>query len=342
MNKHKGNLSKITAIFAKFEVFLACLFARVLQGYLKMASFTCEEALAMVFYDSESEFSEGSDESNDEGESINLYDENSSEMEQTVGNIADSSVSNHDPTNIDWEFYSYLGPFESDWLPKYSEKPGILIETTDFESVDYFYTFFPEEAFKLITEETNRYADQFFDTLVDFSLSSKFSAWSDTCVDEIKPFAALQIAMGLCNKPAISDYWNTYWLTTINFGDVMSRNRFQLLQTFLHLSNTANQVPRGQEGYNPLFKIQPLLDICNPLYLKRYKPKKCLPIDESIIKFKGRIFFRQYMPLKPTKWGIKAFLLCEAESGYCLKLRFTQEKILLNGLKIIYCQIMWY
>ena len=123
-----------------------------------MASFTCKEALAMVFYDSESEFNEGSDESNDEGESINLYDENSGEMGQTVGDIADSSVSNHDPTNIDWAFYS-LDPFESVWLPKYNEKPAILIETTDFEPVDYFYTFFPEKAFKLIVEETNRYAD---------------------------------------------------------------------------------------------------------------------------------------------------------------------------------------
>ena len=44
-----------------------------------MASFTCEEALAMVFYDSGSEFSKGSDESNDEGERIN-FEENSSEM----------------------------------------------------------------------------------------------------------------------------------------------------------------------------------------------------------------------------------------------------------------------
>ena len=45
----------------------------------------------------------------------------------------------------------------------------------------------------------------------------------------------------------------------------------------------------------------------------------CSSIDESMIKFKGCIFFRQYMPKKPTKWGIKAFVLCEAERGYCLK-----------------------
>ena len=104
--------------------------------------------------------------------------------------------------NIHWEFYSYIDPFDSDWLPEYKKTSGILIETTDFEPVDCFYSFFPEEAFKLIAEETNRYADQFFDTPVDFPPSSRFHAWSDTSVEEIKAFVALQIAMGLCNKPA--------------------------------------------------------------------------------------------------------------------------------------------
>ena len=64
-------------------------------------------------------------------------------------------------------FYSYLDPYESNWTGEYKKTSGILIEITDFESVDYFYSFFPQEAFKLIAEETNRYADQFFDTPVD-------------------------------------------------------------------------------------------------------------------------------------------------------------------------------
>jgi hypothetical protein len=38
-----------------------------------------------------------------------------------------------------------------------------------------------------------------------------------------------------------------------------------------------------------------------------------------MIKFKGRIFFRQYLPAKPTKWGIKTFALCESNTGYGLR-----------------------
>ncbi|XP_041346649.1 piggyBac transposable element-derived protein 4-like [Gigantopelta aegis] len=39
-------------------------------------------------------------------------------------------------------------------------------------------------------------------------------------------------------------------------------------------------------------------------------------LDESMIKFKGRLGFRQYMPAKPIKWGVKMWSLCEADTGY--------------------------
>ena len=37
-----------------------------------------------------------------------------------------------------------------------------------------------------------------------------------------------------------------------------------------------------------------------------------------MIAYKGRVRFKQYVPSKPTKWGIKAFELCDSLSGYCL------------------------
>jgi hypothetical protein len=37
-----------------------------------------------------------------------------------------------------------------------------------------------------------------------------------------------------------------------------------------------------------------------------------------MIRFKGRLYFRQYMPNKPIKWGIKVWAMCESTSGYCL------------------------
>ena len=35
-----------------------------------------------------------------------------------------------------------------------------------------------------------------------------------------------------------------------------------------------------------------------------------------MIRFKGRVFFRQYMPKKPIKWGIKVWTLAGSKNGY--------------------------
>ena len=44
-----------------------------------------------------------------------------------------------------------------------------------------------------------------------------------------------------------------------------------------------------------------------------------MAIDEGMIGYKGRLSFKQYMPAKPTKYGIKLFAICDSVTGYCLK-----------------------
>ena len=41
-----------------------------------------------------------------------------------------------------------------------------------------------------------------------------------------------------------------------------------------------------------------------------------MSIDEAMIRYKGRLFFRQYMPKKPIKWGIKVWMVADAKKGY--------------------------
>jgi len=40
-----------------------------------------------------------------------------------------------------------------------------------------------------------------------------------------------------------------------------------------------------------------------------------LAVDKVIVKFKGRVIFRQYIPKKRNHFGIKIHELCD-ESGY--------------------------
>ena len=106
----------------------------------------------------------------------------------------------------------------------------------------------------------------------------------------------------------------------------MLGRRFEVLMTYLHLNDSSNQQPQGSPDYDKLYKIRPLLDLVISAVKSVYIPEKYISIDESIIGFKGRLSFVQYMPKKPTKWGIKAWVLAESATGYAWNLQlYTGE-----------------
>jgi hypothetical protein len=43
-------------------------------------------------------------------------------------------------------------------------------------------------------------------------------------------------------------------------------------------------------------------------------PKTNATFDESMIKFKGRMSFRQYLPAKPTKMGVKLWNMADSDT----------------------------
>ena len=98
----------------------------------------------------------------------------------------------------------------------------------------------------------------------------------------------------------------------------MLRTRF--LQILCHLHFVDNSLAPGPDSsnFNKLYKIQPLLDLIIPRSRAVYKPERQLAVDETLIKFKGKVQFRQFIPIKPGRFGIKAFTLAESTSGYVL------------------------
>jgi hypothetical protein len=96
----------------------------------------------------------------------------------------------------------------------------------------------------------------------------------------------------------------------------MSSRRFELLMQFFHISS-----PPEQPTTDKLQKIRPVMDRVVNNYMAAYIPTKDLSVDESIILFKGRLSWVQFMPKKPHKWGLKAWVLADASNGYA----FIQE-----------------
>ena len=70
-------------------------------------------------------------------------------------------------------------------------------------------------------------------------------------------------------------------------------------------------------GHDKLFKVRNLLDLLMYKFDKEYNLHQEFTVDEAMKPvFKGRLALKQYMKDKPTKWGIKAFVLYNARSGY--------------------------
>ena len=51
-----------------------------------------------------------------------------------------------------------------------------------------------------------------------------------------------------------------------------------------------------------------------------------MAVDEAMIPFKGRLGFKQYMKDKPSKWGIKVFVIADSISGCVYRLHVYTGK----------------
>ena len=75
-----------------------------------------------------------------------------------------------------------------------------------------------------------------------------------------------------------------------------------------------------------LFKVRRLLDLVLPKFESEFTLHAPVTIDEAMIPFKGRLSFKQYIKNNPIKWGIKAFVLSDAGSGYVYKMQVYTGK----------------
>ena len=69
-----------------------------------------------------------------------------------------------------------------------------------------------------------------------------------------------------------------------------------------------------------IYKIQMLLDLLLHKFQEHFYPFQDLSADETMVGFRGRFGSTQYTPYKPIKWGIKAFTLVDAKTGYMLNI----------------------
>jgi hypothetical protein len=90
-------------------------------------------------------------------------------------------------------------------------------------------------------------------------------------------------------------YWTKDELCPILFcSGVMPRDHFLTILKYLHFADSEN--PPTQDGEDPnydrLWKIRQIFDVRNSNFSELYHPT----VNEVIVKFKGKVVFRQYIP----------------------------------------------
>ena len=169
-------------------------------------------------------------------------------------------------------------------------------EPKDDSPYNYFKYFVTSNMFEYLAEESNHYAHQ----------KAGFSLQASAC--ELETFVGLFFHMGLVQMPAVGCYWETY-IHYNPIADVMSRQRFQKLASYMHIAN--NLTVTEENKNDKVWKIRRWCDDLNSNFLK-VSPSENQCIDEVMVAFKGRSILKQYLPKKPRKWGFKLWARCSS------------------------------
>ena len=110
-------------------------------------------------------------------------------------------------------------------------------------------------------------------------------------------------------------YWNTKLpFYNESFSAIMSGRRFERLMKFFHFNDVEKQPNRTSHDCDKIYKLRPFLDLVVKAFQSVYIPSQELSVDESIIDYKGRLLWIQYIPLKNQAW-----VLADAIKWLCVQ-----------------------
>lgn len=196
--------------------------------------------------------------------------------------------------------------------------PQFIKNLSNPSPLEIFSLLITDDIINHIVFQTNLYAEQEF--------STKGKTYKQTNPDEIKAFLGINLLMGIKQYPSYRDHWSTAPdLHDPYISRIMTLHRFGWLLTHIHLNDNSVMPVRGNINFDKLYKVKPFLNSLKANFQNCLQPHENVAVDESMIKFKGRVSIKQYMPKKPVKRGYKVWMLADS-SGYCLNFEIYTGK----------------
>lgn len=193
-----------------------------------------------------------------------------------------------------------------------TDNSGCKIQDDEVSILSCFEQFISDDIMTKIAKQTNLYHSQ--------SQTSRAAShdrkWRDVTKNELYNFIGVSLLMAQVKKLKLKDYWSKdALLSTPIFGQIFSRDRYFAILHNLHFvdNNSDDNVKEDK-----LWKIRMILTHIQKTYQDTLYPFENLCIDESLMLFKGRLSFKQYIPSKRHRFGVKFYVLCDCETGYIL------------------------
>lgn len=192
------------------------------------------------------------------------------------------------------------------------EKGGPHSTTRHLNEKETFKCFFNDRMFDIIVNMTNQKIEK-------HQIMQKQPKPEIKLVTprELETFIGLIIYAGVhhSNGEAISELWGVHSLPL--FRAAMSKNRFQEILRFIRFDDgqTRNERLKSDKAA----AVSEVFAVLNQGLHKYYKPHECLTVDEQLFAYRGRFKFKQYIPSKPSKYGVKIFWINDSQTAYPLQ-----------------------
>ncbi|XP_029917511.1 piggyBac transposable element-derived protein 4-like [Myripristis murdjan] len=203
------------------------------------------------------------------------------------------------------------------WRRLASQGPTPYAASRVTDELSAFLLLFTARMEQIVLVHTNREGSR--------SHGSEGAGWTDMDVVELRAYVGLLLLTGVFRSwgEAAVSLWDAECGRPV-FPATMPLERFYTCSKALRFDDRATRPAR--HASDELAAVRELWDEWSSRLPLLYDPGREVTVDEQLVPFRGRCPFRQYMPSKPTRYGVKIWAACDARSSYAWNMQVYTGK----------------